>query len=101
MSETRKTTTDSEDSLSWLRTLDKVIDEEVDREESIQLTADDLSVEVPLSFGPEAERATWRFDGTVTVHVDGMRGPLASWLRLWMERNEGDEGDRGEPDDGD
>jgi hypothetical protein len=83
-----KTTVDRDEPESWLRTLDKVIDEEVDREESIRLTVEELDVDVPLSFGADAEQATWRFDGSVTVHVDGMRGPLASWLKLWLEPDE-------------
>ncbi|SFR63592.1 hypothetical protein [Halogeometricum limi] len=69
---------------SWMRIVDKLLDEEVDRTEEIQLTAEDLSVDVPLSWGEDAQRATWKFNGNVTVHVEGMRGPLADWLKLWV-----------------
>lgn len=72
---------------TWLDVVEQVLDEEIDREEAIRLTADDLSVDVPLSYGEDSERATWRFNGTVTVTVDGMRGPLADWLKLWLSES--------------
>lgn len=75
---------------SWMRIVDKLLDEEVDREEAIRLTAEDLAVDVPLSFGEDAERARWKFDGSVTVRVDGMRGPLADWLKLWVRDRDED-----------
>jgi hypothetical protein len=69
---------------TWLDVVEQVLDEEIDREEAIRLTADEFTVDVPLSYGDEPERATWRFNGSVTVTVDGMRGPLADWLKLWL-----------------
>jgi hypothetical protein len=69
---------------TWLDVVEQVLDEEIDREEAIRLTADELEVDVPLSYGDGAQRATWRFNGSVTVTVDGMRGPLADWLKLWL-----------------
>jgi hypothetical protein len=72
---------------TWLDVVEQVLDEEIDREEAIRLTADDLSVDVPLSYGEDSERATWRFNGTVTVTIDGMRGPLADWLKLWLSES--------------
>jgi selenophosphate synthetase-related protein len=69
---------------TWLDVVEQVLDEEIDREEAIRLTADEFEVDIPLSYGDDAERATWRFDGSVTVTVDGMRGPLADWLKLWV-----------------
>ena len=72
---------------TWLDVADDVIDESVDREESVRLHAEDLTVDVPLSFtddGP-GPRARWRFDGKVTVTVDGMRGSLAEWMHLFRD----------------
>lgn len=69
---------------TWLDVVEQVLDEEIDREEAIRLVADDFTVDVPLSYGDEPERARWRFNGSVTVTVDGMRGPLADWLKLWL-----------------
>ena len=36
---------------AWLAVIDDLIDEEIDREESIELTAEELQVDVPLRFG--------------------------------------------------
>jgi len=69
---------------TWLDVVEQVLDEEIDREEAVRLTADELTLDVPLSYGDDPERATWRFNGSVTVTVDGMRGPLADWLKLWL-----------------
>jgi hypothetical protein len=69
---------------TWLDVVEQVLDEEIDREEAIRLTAEEFEVDIPLSYGPDPERATWRFNGSVTVTVDGMRGPLADWLKLWL-----------------
>ena len=79
---------------TWLDVVEQVLDEEIDREEAIRLTADDLSVDVPLSYGEDSERATWRFNGTVTVTIDGMRGPLADWLKLWLSESPDVDDDR-------
>lgn len=68
---------------TWLDLADDLIDESVEREESVTLAAEDLSVDVPLSFGADSERAQWGFDGEVTVTVDGMRGSFAEWVQLF------------------
>ena len=69
----------------WLDTLDELLDESVEREEQLRLSAEELAVEVPVAFGEDAPRATWRFDGELTVTVDGVRGSLAEWFRLHDE----------------
>jgi hypothetical protein len=74
---------------TWLDVVEQVLDEEIDREEAVRLVADDLTVDVPLSYGDDPERARWRFNGSVTVTVDGMRGPLADWLKLWLSDSPG------------
>ncbi|WP_138005198.1 hypothetical protein [Halalkalirubrum salinum] len=68
---------------SWLSIMDRLLDEGVDRSEAIQLTAEELSIDVPARFGEDPPRARWRFDGTVRVTIDGNRAPLAAWIRLW------------------
>ena len=73
---------------TWLETLEKVIDEGVERDEAVELTAEQLEVDIPLRFSPDAERARWRFDGTVRVSADGASGPLADWLQFWFRRSE-------------
>ncbi|MFB6117251.1 hypothetical protein [Halosegnis sp.] len=69
----------------WLATLDELLDEGVEREEHLHVSAEDLSVEVPVAFGEETPRAEWRFDGDLTVQIDGVRGSLAEWFRLYGE----------------
>lgn len=73
---------------SWVDVFDDVIDETVEHDAAIELTAEDLAVEVPTRFGEDAPRAEWRFDGSVTVSVQGASGPLAEWLRWWYERRQ-------------
>lgn len=73
---------------SWLEFLDDLLDEEIDREEALELTAEDLEVDVPLRFGEDSPHASWGFDGTVRVSVEGPSGPLADWLRFWYERTD-------------
>jgi hypothetical protein len=75
---------------TWLDVVEQVLDEEIDRDEAVRLVADDFTVDIPLSYGDDPERARWRFNGSVTVTIDGMRGPLADWLKLWLS---------GSPDD--
>lgn len=90
-----------DDSLTWTDVIDATIDEEVSRDEAIQLTAEDLAVDIPIRFDvdadvdadvmsekspPDHDRARWRFDGTLNVTVEGVRGPLAEWLRLWTRK---------------
>lgn len=64
---------------------ERLLDETVDRDEELQLAADDLSVSIPMQFGSESPQATWRFDGDVTITVDGVRGPLREWVDLLEE----------------
>lgn len=73
---------------SWLELLDDLIDEEIDRDEAIELTAEDLQVDVPIRFGSDSPHATWGFDGTVRISVEGASGPLADWLRFWYKRSD-------------
>jgi hypothetical protein len=69
----------------WLDVLELVIDEGIEREGGVTLSADDLRVEVPLAFGDDADRAKWGFDGSVTVETNGTRGTLAEWYHLHRE----------------
>lgn len=78
---------DSKPDSPWIETLERVIDEGVERDEAVELTADRLEVDVPLRFDTDAERARWRFDGTVRVSADGASGPLADWLQFWFRRS--------------
>ena len=76
---------------TWMDALEEMLDETVDREDQLELVAEDLRVEVPLRMGRDAPRAEWGFDGTVRVDVDGVRGPLAEWLRISEERSDRDD----------
>lgn len=78
----------AEEEESWLEVLDDLLDEEIDRDEALELTAEDLEVDVPLRFGEDSPHAKWGFDGTVRVSVEGPSGPLADWLRFWYERSD-------------
>lgn len=69
----------------WLATLDELLDEGVEREDHIRISADDFRVEVPVAFGEDAPRAPWRFDGDLTVEIDGVRASLAEWFRIHDE----------------
>lgn len=69
----------------WLDVLELAIDEGIEREGGITLSADDLRIEVPLAFGDDADRAEWGFDGSVTVETEGTRGTLAEWYHLHRE----------------
>jgi hypothetical protein len=68
---------------AWFEALDELLDGAIDREEGLDCTLDDVTVDVPLQFGPDAPLARWHLDGTVRVRVEGTRGPLAEWLRWW------------------
>lgn len=68
---------------TWMDSLDEVLDEAVTRDEGLELTAEDLRVQIPLRFGEDAPCAEWGFDGSVRIDVEGERGPLAEWVRLW------------------
>ncbi|GCF14833.1 hypothetical protein Harman_27680 [Haloarcula mannanilytica] len=65
--------------------VERLLDETVDRDEALHVTADDVSVSVPMRFGTDSPQATWRFDGDVMVSVDGIRGPLREWVDLLEE----------------
>ncbi|WP_201289507.1 hypothetical protein [Halobaculum saliterrae] len=69
----------------WITLLEQMIDESIEREGGIQLSAEDLQVDVPLAFGEDADRAEWGFDGSVTVETKGTRGSLAEWFHLHHE----------------
>lgn len=87
------TTGEAEPPSEWLDALDDLIDESLDREEAIRLAAENLEVDVPLAFGRDAPVARWRFDGDVTVRVEGLRASLAEWFALTGEplpRRDGD-----------
>lgn len=86
--EMSRTVDAADEEKSWLEVLDDLLDEEVDRDEAIELTAEDLEVDVPLRFGEDSPHAKWAFDGTVRVSVEGPSGPLADWLRFWYERSD-------------
>lgn len=76
---------EAEPPTEWLDALDDLIDESLDREEAISLAAENLEVDVPLAFGEDAPVARWRFDGDVTVRVEGLRASLAEWFALTGE----------------
>lgn len=78
---------------SWLAMVDRLLDEGVDRAEAIELTAEELDVDIPTRFGTDAARANWRFNGTVRVTIDGNRAPLAAWLKLWNNRLDSEQPD--------
>lgn len=69
---------------TWFDFADELLDEGVDREESVTFQAEDLTVDVPLSFD-RRDFARWGFDGEVTVTVDGMRRPLAEWDHVFRK----------------
>jgi len=75
---------------TWMDAIEEVIDASIDEEADIEATFEDLTVDVPLAYGDDAERARWGLDGTVRVSVDGMRGHVAEWLRWWGQRQGGE-----------
>jgi len=77
---------------TWFDVADELLDESVDREEAVTLQAENLTVDVPLSFD-DGGFARWRFDGRVTVAVDGMRRPLAEWDHVFRESPRDSDGD--------
>lgn len=82
------TTSDGHQPTTWLDVFEDVLDEIVEGEDTVEASFDDLRVDVPLRYGDDAPRAEWGFDGTMRVHVEGMRGPLAEWLRWWYRNVE-------------
>jgi hypothetical protein len=66
--------------------VERLLDETVDREDPLDVAVEDLEVDIPIYFGEDSPRARWRFNGDVTVTVDGIRGPLREWFDLHGER---------------
>ena len=66
--------------------VERLLDETVDREEELDVTVEDLEVDVPIRFGENSPRARWRFNGDVTITVDGIRQPLREWFDLHEEQ---------------
>ena len=75
------------DRTTWDDAIEDVLSEEIDRDDGISVTAEDLEIDVPLAFGSEAPSATWRFDGDLTIRIEGEGDPLADWLRFWARRS--------------
>ena len=71
---------------TWLDAIDDVLDTIIDREEDLECSFQELTVDVPLRMGSDAEVARWRVDGTLRVRIDGAGGPLAEWLRWWSRQ---------------
>ncbi|MFB6161151.1 MAG: hypothetical protein ABEJ61_08245 [Haloferacaceae archaeon] len=71
---------------TWLDAVEEMLDATIERDEAFEFTFEEFEVDVPLRMGGDAPRARWGLDGTVRVHVEGTRGPLAEWLRWWHRR---------------
>lgn len=80
---------------TWFDAIEDLLDTSIERDEAFVCTFDGLEVDVPLrtsdddgdgEAGEPVPRARWRLDGTVTVSVEGTRGPLAAWLEWWSRR---------------
>lgn len=71
----------------WNDIVDELLRERLARSEETEFKFDDLTAEIPLSFGENAASATWRLDGQVTVRIEGEQEladqPLAEWLSFW------------------
>jgi len=65
--------------------VERLLDETVDREDALDVAVEDLEVHIPIYFGAESPRARWRFNGDLTVTVDGIRQPLREWFDLHGE----------------
>ena len=72
--------------------VERLLDETIDRDDSLDVAVEDLEVDVPIYFGEDSPRARWRFNGDVTVTVDGIRGPLREWFDLHGQKPGGDGG---------
>mgnify|MGYP005851111499 CR=1 FL=1 len=75
---------------TWNDAIADVLERELDRDDEIEASLDGLEVDIPIACGEDAPRMPWRFDGQVTVRVEGEGRPLADWLRFWARRS-GDE----------
>lgn len=71
---------------TWFDAVDDLLDASIESDEEVVCTFEEFEVDVPLRMGDDAPRARWRLDGTVTVSVEGTRGPLAEWLEWWSRR---------------
>ncbi|MFB6126632.1 MAG: hypothetical protein ABEJ79_04960 [Halolamina sp.] len=69
----------------WVDAAEQLLAEEMASEDGIELTADGLAVDVPMAFGDDAPTASWTFDGSLRVRVEGHTGPLYEWVRLWRD----------------
>lgn len=67
------------------QTVERLLDETVDRDDQFAVEVEDLTVEVPVRFDETSPTATWGFDGRMTVTVDGVRKPLREWLEFLEE----------------
>jgi hypothetical protein len=74
------------DPTTWMDLVDTAIEEEIRRHDAIELTAEDLDVLVPMAFETKGDTAHWRFNGSVTISVEGLSGGVGEWLRVWMDR---------------
>lgn len=70
----------------WEGAAESLLDEAVDRKETISCDFEELAVRVPLRTGRDAPTAEWGLDGTVEITIQGDRGPLADWMEWWNER---------------
>jgi len=83
----RQTAGLSETDVEELQTaVERLLDETVDREAALDVAVEDLEVDIPIYFGEDSPQAKWRFNGDVTVSVDGIRGPLREWFDLHGEK---------------
>ncbi|XVH32815.1 hypothetical protein ACNS7O_06425 [Haloferacaceae archaeon DSL9] len=73
---------------TWLDLVDYATDELAGRDESVECTLERFEIEVPMTMSPDAETATWRFDGTVRISVGEVSVPLREWRRLWNARGD-------------
>jgi hypothetical protein len=74
---------------TWLDAVEQVLDASIEEEADLEATLEEVEVDIPTRYGDDAPFGRWRFDGSVTVSVDGMRGGLAEWIRYYRERDRG------------
>ena len=73
---------------TWFDAVENLLDAVIEHDEEFVCTFDAFAVDVPIRMGEGSPRARWRLDGTVTVGVEGTRGPLAAWLEWWSRRGD-------------
>jgi hypothetical protein len=76
---------------TWGDVFDDLLDEVVEEGETVEATFEEFRVDVPLRYGDDAPQAEWGLDGTVRMHIEGRRAPLAGWLRWWHSQVNGAE----------